>query len=371
MATLAELPQLREIVRAATVRDKFLLDDLRVDIRDLKSRVRTIKPRAATAISLVASDGGETGINFDPFHLRLVRVVDSSGETLYLDAVSPTSDLADLARRQIEQDTALGVLMRDLGVSTLSDLSHMIPPRRAERGDVGATWIRNYRDLCEWAALYKCVCHNEYAADTLFVRDGFLRSNQFRDDLFRRMCENMQTAIARARAKKRSLFLVGLAKSGKVLARYNLAMAVEKLFASGDPRMVRVSREMETRAYLWPDYARTGGDARVQSQGAMHLVRFGPRVADPVWLADVFLPQEEHAERIFGHLLSDSLDGFPVPLYPRCLQQAHEKAQTGRFDALVLQDAVWESVHEMLDQGERSALDHLRLAQNLAARRYE
>lgn len=370
MASFEDLVELRDLARAATARDKFLLDELRADIRELKSRARTIKPRATTSISLVASDGGETGIDFDPFHLRVVRVVDSSGETLHLDAVSPTFDLAELARRQIEESTALGGLMRDLGVSTLHDLSHMIP-RGAGRADAGAAWIRNYRDLCEWAALYQCVCGKEYATDTLFVRDGFLRSNQFRGDLFFRMCEKMRAAIERASAKKRGVFLVGLAKSGKMLARYNLAMAIEELFVSGDPRMARVSGAMEKRAYSRPDYARTGDGAPVQSQGAMHLVRFGPRAADPVWLADVFLPQQEEAERIFGRLLSDSLDGFPVPLYPRCLQQAHEKSQMGRFDALALQDAVWESVRDALDGSEKAALDRLRLAQNLAARRYE
>ena len=223
--------------------------------------------------------------------------------------------------------------------------------------------------LCEWAALYKCVCHNEYAADTLFVRDGFCAAISSATICSNACAKHANGDRARA-AKKRSLFWSAWRRGGKVLARYNLAMAVEKLFAPGDPRMVRVSDEMEKRAYLRPDYAAPAA-RRCKAKARCILFASARAVADPVWLADVFFAAREHAERIFGHLLSDSLDGFPVPLYPRCLQQAHERRRRGVSMRLCCKTRFGKSVHEMLDQGERSALDHLRLAQNLAARRYE
>ncbi len=171
----------------------------------------------------MASDGGNNKLVFDPFHVQLVRVVDSYGEQLCLDAVTPTTDTDVLSRAQFNDDgspkTALGRVMADLNVTprTLSSLSHMIPEGKKIRetpDEVSPSWVLVYRDLCEWAALYERICYRTFATDTLLVRDGLLRSKLFRGEFFIEFRKRIEDAIERIRTgTRRKVFLVGLAKT--------------------------------------------------------------------------------------------------------------------------------------------------------------
>jgi len=154
-------PEIRDAIRECTVDQRNLLDEIRADVRGLSASVRAIQPRTTTSISLVASDGGNNKLVFDPFYVMLVRVVDSYGKQHLLDAVSPTSDTDKLSAKHLDSTgtprTALGRLMKDLKVQTLHELSHMIPEGKSVRETptkVSASWVQVYRDLCEWAVLY-------------------------------------------------------------------------------------------------------------------------------------------------------------------------------------------------------------------------
>lgn len=382
-----ELPVLRQRIQEATLRDGSLLENLRAEVRTLTGEVRTIKPRSTTSVSLVASDGGNNQLVFDPFQIHLVRVVDSYGEELCLDVVTKTTDTDALSRKQFAADgsprTALGRLMLDLGVESrlLSELSHMIPEGwrvREKPDEVSPSWVLVYRDLCEWAALYERICYRQFATDTLLVRDGLLRSKLFRGDYFIALRKRIEDAIERIqRETRRRVFLVGLAKHSKVLNRYNLAMALEGTFPPGAPRFVKMPRALEAKAYVWPEYARGaeteggGGEAPKFVAGDMYLVRFGTRKGDPVWPVDILSSQTPFAAEIFGYLLADAIDGFPVPFYPRCLQKAHEHAQIVDFDLDILQDEVIGAVRALLDDKEMPVLDALRLQGDPSTRRYE
>lgn len=384
----SEIPELRRTIHEATVRDRRLLDDLRKEVRRLTASVRVIKPRSTTSVSLVASDGGSNKLVFDPFNVQLVRVVDSYGEQLCLDAVTPTTDTDALSRAQFESDgstprTALGRVIADLKLDppTLNQLSHMIPQGskvRDQPDEVSPSWVLVYRDLCEWAALYERICYRSFATDTLLVRDGLLRSKLFRGEHFITFRKRMEVAIDRTeRQHKRKVFLVGIAKRSKVLERYRLSMTLEGVFPKGSPRYVRVPRALEAKAYVWPEYARgaetEGGEGEAPKfvAGDMYFVRFGSRPGDPVWTVDLLSHQKSHDAQVFGYLLADAIDGFPVPFYPRCLQKAHEYAEIVGFDMDILQDEVEGAVRGLLPEQEIPTFDALRLQEDVSGRRYE
>jgi hypothetical protein len=94
--------------------------------------------------------------------------------------------------------------------------------------------------------------------------------------------------------------------------------------------------------------------------GTLFFVKFGLRPRDPIWPIDILSSQASEADRIFGHLLADAIEGFPVPLYPRCLQKAHERAALVDFDMDVLQDTIFAGLRSAL-RDEAQVLDAFRL----------
>jgi hypothetical protein len=138
------LSELRDAIRNQVAGDRALIDQLRKEIRPLRNSVRRIQARATTSISLVGTDGGNNPLQFDPFLVQLVRVVDSSNNEYCLEAVSPTTSVTALSARQFNPDgtprAALGKTMAYLGVKLLTDLSSMI--RTNETGSSAAPlWL--------------------------------------------------------------------------------------------------------------------------------------------------------------------------------------------------------------------------------------
>jgi hypothetical protein len=375
----ASQAQLKEAIADCIGTDQVVLNALREDMRTLKSATRQIQPRATTSISLVGTDGGNNQLQFDPFLIQLVRVVDSSNNEYCLEVVSPTTPVQKLNERQFAPDgsarTALGEMMAFLGVDTLPALSPMI--QQTYKGKpVSSSWVQVYRELVEWAILF-AILKTDSVTDTIILWDGLLRSKVFAKDLFQRLLQGMKDRIdAQWSKSRRRVYLAGIAKHSKVLSRYRLAMALEGVLQTDYPAYVEVPREVEEQAYVWSEFAR--GDDRASEGkeinkfvgGKMFLVKFGSHRRDPVWPVDIFVPQIGEAQTILGLMLADAINGFPVPHYPRCLQKAHENAALVDFDFDILQNYIYEGVRSSLG-GDAETLDALRLQDaNPAQRRY-
>jgi len=374
----ASIAALRTELAESIKGDRKVLDELREDVRSLKGQTRKIQPRSTTAISLVGTDGGNNQIEFDPFMVQLVRVVDSSNNEYCLEVVTPTSDRRLVNARHYNEDgspkTALGQMMAKVGVKDLWSLTTMIPKPAnpgAKIEPISPSWVQVYRELTEWAVLLKLVSELQYGSDTVIIADGNLRSKVFKDDLFIKYREKIGQAIdAQEKRNRRRIYLAGVAKHSKVLQRYRLAMAIEGVLRTDYPAYVEVPRDLEQKSYVWNEYARGDeeadrlkGEANKFVGGKMFFVKFGSRPHDPIWPIDIFQPQAKDAAVILGYMLADAIDGFPVPFYPQCLQKAHENAALVDFDMTILQDEVIRSVRGILAE-HAGRLDELSLQPN-------
>jgi hypothetical protein len=388
-----EIPQVKKAIRECALLDRKLLDDLRVEVIEMKPNVRVIKPRAITTFSLVASDSTNNKLTYDPFYFQLIRVVDSNGRNLCLDTITPTTDTDILSKRQFDElgnaKTALGCLMKDLGCETLNDLSPMIPTgekMRKHPEQISKSWVLTYRDLCEWAVLYETICYEGFTNNTVVVRDGLLRSKIFKyyKDSKRALFIEMMTKINNAideifKRKKIKIFFVGLAKHSQVLTRYSLAMQLEDIFPKGEARYAKVPDAMEASSLIWKEYMRKvegeeedqedAGEINKYNMGSLYLVRFGKHSGNPMWAIDLLDSQSSSDAEIFGYLLMDTIDGFPIPHYPSCLQKALEHAQIVDFDLDILQDEVVKAIREILPSEKQEIMDHQILSKDQTSNR--
>lgn len=345
--------KLQSELRDRIDQDRKVLDEMRAEIRPLKGLTRRIHPRSATAISLVGTDGGSNQLRFDPFKIQLIRVVDSSRNEYCLEVITPRIPMAELTKRHLGESrvaqTALGRMMTYLGISELSELSGVFKPEDDERK---SSWMNVYREMTEWAVLFDLVRERDFGTDTVVVCDGFLRSKMFADKLFGRYREGLEEGIKRQYEKnRRRIYVCGIAKTSGVLQTYRLAMKLEGVMNNTYPCFVEVPASVEERVYEWDEWMKRE-DKFVA--GKMFLVKFGNSPYDPVWAIDILSSQKDEAPTVFGYLLEDAKDGFPVPLYPQCLQKANEYAALFDFDWEMLEDEIRRILRDSL--GEKGPL---------------
>lgn len=363
------LDTLQQVLRERIDKDRKVLDEMQREVRPLRSVARKIQPRSATAISLVGTDGGSNQLSFDPFQVQMVRVVDSSDNEYCLEVITPRTSLAELSKKHFghagSPKTALGRMMEYLGVTDLFDLS---PVFNSDANKLASSWMNVYREMMEWSVLFHLVREKDFGSDTVIVCDGFLRSKMFSGNLFGDYRRGLEDGIRRQfEHNKRRIYVCGIAKSSSVLQAYRMALALEGVLRNTYPSFVEVPEYMEERVYKWDEYVKRS-DKMVA--GKMFLVKFGNGMHDPIWAIDLLISQKAEAQTILGYLLEDAKDGFPVPMYPQCLQKAHENAALVDFDLELLEDQICEVLRDGL--GERKwIIDELAIQEgDPAGRRY-
>jgi len=335
--------------------NRALLDDLLDEIAPLERSQNRIHPRSTTSVSMVGTDGGNNELRFDPFLVQIIRVVDSNRNELCLEVVTPTTTVAELDARHFREGqpvTPLGRMMHALGLRSIADLSFTLRDGTEDKPR-SPSWINVYREVTEWAVLLD-MTKKDYGSDTLIVFDGLLRSKVFKEKLFQKYGELLSEAIDKQRRSRRNIFIVDLAKHSAVLDRYRLALKIKRILRGDYPCYVRIPRELEQKAYVWSEYARgrgdegEGGEAAKFVNGVMFFVKFGNKPHDTIWPVDLFEPQADQAPTAFGYLVKDAEEGFPVSVYPRSLQKAHEAAALFGLDMDLLQDIVTDGVRKVL-----------------------
>ena len=350
--------------------DRQILDELINDTRlyGLRNNIRQIRRYHATALSIMASDGGNHKFHFDPFHHQLIRVVDNTGQVLARKSIALTTDLAKLFDSEYQDPgtyekprSALGRMINAISdargnkIHSLHDLSHMIPEPEDSADPDRASWVLTYRDIWEWAVLYDQIASRNFASDTIIVREGLLRTKIFGDKNFMLLGNLFAEHIKQALHEQRKrIYLVGVAKHSSVIDRYRLAMMVEDVFPPGSDYYVRIPREMEEKAYKWPEFARGRECIGKQGEepkfvfGSMHLVRFSPHRGAQIRAVDVFDDQVNEADKIIGYLANDAFDSFPIADFPMSIQRAHEAAKLNDFDAEFLSTSLMNAVENVL-----------------------
>lgn len=351
-------------IESAICNDSGLLDALRKEIQILKHNVSRIQPRTTTSIALVGTDGGNNKFQFDPFFVQIIRVVDSSNNELFLNVITTETNLHTLSQSHFTNEglpkDALGEMMYELGINHLSNLSHMFKTDHTGKA-TNSGWVNDYRQIIEWAVLYKLVTKKDYGTDVIIIFDGLFRTKVFWPGIFTQIRNKLFNSIQKHYEKnKRTIYLAGIAKHSQVLTRYRLAMMLENILYTQYPSYVEVPSNIEKSTYKWKEFASLSEEDILQGKdndfvgGNLFFVKFGPKPLDPIWAVDIFSPQKNEAQKILGFLLADANNGFPVPYYPMSLQQAHNNAALVDFDYDLLQGHIYNSIRKIL--GENSSI---------------
>ena len=286
MLEAENLKAIADRVRACVEADKHLIEELRKEIRSLSASVRRIQPRSTTALSFVATDGGNNSMAFDPFLVQVIRVVDSSRNEYCLDAVTPNTDIAKgyrvtASRRSVPVDGARRTHERLWVSPPLVPQPHDAKTRRKGPAQplvgAGVSGTRRMGDPLPHRQEQRLRDRHHHSVRRT-LRSKVFSKPYFIDTLKR------STNHRREETKDTTDLFSRLAKHSKVISRYRLAMYLEGTMLKEYPVAAAVPNEIEEKSYAWKEYSRTalladqeGGEANKFVGGVLHLVKFGKR----------------------------------------------------------------------------------------------
>ena len=381
----SDFEKLREKIQLAYEKDDPFLNRFRQYAKRLKHDVKPLRNFSANAISFISTDGGDNRVVFNPAVLDLVRVVDSHGKEYVLDALPGTTDLSKLNDR-IDKNhpnviIPLQRMCEDLNIGDdLDKLSFQL--RGIGQPGKNPNAIRIYRDIVEWAVLYDMITNHsiQWGGNTILIRDGLLRTKSFRLNIFHTIKQNIQAGIKRHAEMNVSLSIVGVAKQSAVLSRLAVALELESALHKPYPCYVQVADDIEKDCYnidshWFSNYDSPETDENrglFHAMGKMFLVKFGDRPFDPVWPVDIAEWQLDDTEKILGQLMVDAQQGFPIPDYPMCIQQAHNYAKLNGLEIEIIQDLLLKELCKRLSEDETEKLIRFKhLGRSFASLRYK
>ena len=381
----SDFEKLQEKIRLAYKTDDPFLNKFRQYAKRLKHDVKALRNFSANAISFISTDGGDNRVVFNPAVLDLVRVVDSHGKEYVLDALPGTTNLAQLNDRVKKNHPNMIIplqrMCEDLNIGDdLDKLSFQL--RDIGQPGKSTNAIRIYRDIVEWAVLYDMITNHsiQWGGNTILIRDGLLRTKSFRLNIFQTIKQKIQAGINRHTEINVALSIVGVAKQSAVLSRLAVALELESTMYKPFPCYVQVPDDIEKDCYnidshWFSDYDSPNTDEKrglFHSMGKMFLVKFGDRPFDPVWPVDIAEWQLDDAEKILGQLMVDAQQGFPIPDYPMCIQQAHNYAKLNGLEIEIIQVLLLKELCKRLSKDETEKLIRFKhLGRSLASLRYK
>ena len=364
---------LKASMAAAVEKEAFQVEELRSDVRQLA--VRKLGNRPCKTVALLATDGGENRLTFEPLNLEIIRVVDSEGQERVQEVIAISED-DSVFRELTERIPEMQRLLGSLGVQ-FKDLSYLLGSQRGQDNDRvpdNRGRVRAFRDILEWAVLLD-LADKDWPVDLLLLRDGLLRTKTLKRRTFPRLDRAFRAIFeAQTATTRRKVFLLGVAKTSAVLSKLSLAMLLEGTFNRDYPCFAEVPRDLEAKCYnfdrTWLETASddaADGSQLYQSFGRLHLVKLGSSPDSPILPVDVpvWLPPNRKQE-VLEYLVTDSRDTFPVLGYPSALQRAHNHAVLTGLEMTVLGDLMTDELQQRTDAPlQERIIRHIHLGRGL------
>lgn len=306
------------------------LEKLRTQVRSL----RFIPVEGAgyySPIAFKSFDGGLFKINYAPLEIDIIEVADSNGRTKMKFVVPIGDDLVATDFESIEAIPIMRKFLDLLNVNSLSEASEILK-------DPGTLM-----ELAEFACIFDRIT-SDFEEDLLIMKDGYLRTKKIKAELLNKLKRIIKE-------RKKSIKLVGVTKSSKIVSMLSTALFIERKIPLNQTGYIKVPLKIELQAYKWSGKGKiTEHTKRLDyAFGSLYICKLSKRSN---MLLTVEIPEEystEEVTEIISYLIKDSKYSYPILGYPQTIMRAHEAAVRIGIPASITKDLILEQVKELAD----------------------